>query len=93
MKPLFTALAILLLAASAFGQKRVDIFFDVEGVRRTGSLSGFTPGATRFEPQFQTGGGVGGGLNFFFSDRLSLEAKAGPAAKPFRMTTHLFALT
>lgn len=75
MKPLACAFTLLLLAASALAQKRVDIFFDVEGVRRTGTATSFTPGATRFEPQFQTGGGLGGGLNFFFTDRISLEAK------------------
>jgi len=82
MKQFLIAAAILSLAAPAFAQRRVDIFFDVEGVRRTGRTSDFTPGVTRFEPQFKTGGGVGGGLNFFFTDRVSLEAKvAGLASK------------
>jgi len=75
MKTLPVMATLLFLAASAAAQQRVDVFFDVEGVRRTGSAVGFTPGVTRFEPQFNTGGGVGGGLNFFFGDRLSLEAK------------------
>src|SRR5882672_5281160 len=82
MKPFQIIAALLSLAANAIAQKRVDIFFDVEGVRRTSRTSGFTPGVTRFEPQFKTGGGVGGGLNFFFTDRVSLEAKvAGLASK------------
>jgi len=68
-------IAVLLVAIPAFAQRRVDIFFDVEGVKRTGRLSTFSPGTTRFEPSFQNGGGVGGGVNLFVSDRLSFEAK------------------
>jgi outer membrane protein len=74
MKPLVIA-TVLSLATSASAQERVDLFFDAEGVHRSGMVSSFTPGVTRFEPQFNTGGGVGGGLNFFLTDRVSLEAK------------------
>ncbi len=82
MKLSLIVAALVFFAATAIAQQRVDIFFDVEGVRRTGNTTDFTPGVTRFEPQFKTGGGVGGGLNFFFSDRVSLEAKvAGLASK------------
>ena len=75
MKSLCVAAALLALAASAAAQRRVEVFFDAEGVRRSGATFSFTPGVTRFEPQFNTGGGVGGGLNFFLSDRVSLGAK------------------
>ena len=68
-------IAVVLVAIPAFAQRRVDIFFDVEGVKRTGRLSTFSPGTTRFEPSFQNGGGAGGGFNLFVSDRLSFEAK------------------
>ncbi len=82
MKKSLIAAAVLFVAISAAAQRRVDLFFDVEGVRRTGSTRAFTPGVTRFDPQFRTGGGIGGGLNWFFSDRVSLEAKvAGLATK------------
>lgn len=82
MKLILIAAALLSLPASAIAQQRVVLFFDAEGVRRTGGTADFTPGVTRFEPQFKTGGGVGGGLNFFFSDRVSLEAKvAGLGSK------------
>src|SRR6266550_3784982 len=84
MKALSTTLLLVLLAASAAAQQRVEIFFDAEGVRRSGSASKFTTG-TRFEPQFRTGGGVGGGLNFFFSDRVSLEAKVAALATKVRV--------
>ncbi len=75
MKPLLVAAGVCALALPAMAQKRVDLFFDVEGVRRTGMTSGFTPGITRFEPQFQSGGGAGAGVNWFLSDRVSLETK------------------
>jgi outer membrane protein W len=82
MKLFLIAVAFLSFSATAVAQRRVDVFFDVEGVRSTGKASDFTPGVTRFEPQFQSGGGLGGGLNFFLSDRVSLEAKvAGLASK------------
>jgi outer membrane protein W len=82
MKLFLIAAAVLSIAATAVAQRRVDVFFDVEGVRSTGKVKDFTPGVTRFQPQFKTGGGLGGGLNFFISDRVSLEAKiAGLASK------------
>ena|SRR5437868_12401213 len=84
MKALSATSLLVLLAASAAAQQRVEIFFDAEGVRRSGSTSEFTTG-TRFEPQFRTGGGVGGGLNFFFSDRVSLEAKLAALATKVRV--------
>ena len=67
-------IAVALVAFPAFAQRRMDVFFDVEGVHRTGKATNFT-GGTRFEPSFQSGGGIGGGFNLFVSDRLSFEAK------------------
>jgi outer membrane protein len=85
MKRLMLAIAICLLAASAAAQQRVEIFFDAEGVRRSNVTSRFTPGTTEFEPQFNTGGGVGGGFNFFLSDRVSLETKVAALATKVRV--------
>jgi outer membrane protein W len=85
MKSLLATVLILFFAAAAAAQKRVEIFFDAEGVRRSGSVADFTPGTTRFEPQFQSGGGVGGGFNFFMSDRVSLEAKVAALATKTRV--------
>ena len=84
MKALSATSLIVLFAASVAAQQRVEIFFDAEGVRRSGSVSKFTIG-TRFEPQFRTGGGVGGGLNFFFSDRVSFETKIAALATKTRV--------
>lgn len=61
------------------------LFFDAEGVRRSQQITQFTPGATQFEPEFQTGGGVGGGFNFFLTDRVSLEAKVAALATKTRV--------
>jgi outer membrane protein len=84
MKKLLIAAALLLLATSAVAQ-RVDLFVDAEGVRRTGRTETFTPGVTRFDPQFRTGGGVGGGVNWFFSDRVSLETKVAALGTKIRV--------
>ncbi len=76
------ALVLLSYGVPAVAQRRVDFFVDAEGVRRTGTNTNFQPGVTRFEPQFNTGGGVGGGVNWFLTDRVSLEAKiAGLGSK------------
>lgn len=81
-------LSLLLAALPVFAQRRVDLFFDLEGVHRTGSTRSFAPGTARFEPTFGTGGGLGGGLNFFLTDRLSLETKV--AGLVSRMHVHIF---
>lgn len=65
----------LLVVAPLQAQIRTEIFFDAEGVHRTGTARSFSPGATRLDPTFNNAGGIGGGLNFYFSDRMSLETK------------------
>jgi outer membrane protein len=75
MKKSLLLLVALLLAAPLFAQRRVDLIIDAEGARRTGKNVKFTPGVV-FDPRFGTGGGIGAGLNFFLSDRVSIEAKA-----------------
>jgi outer membrane protein W len=77
MQKLFAAALLTLVATPLFAQpRRVDLIFDVEGVRQNSKPQEFTPNETRFEPRFGTGGGLGLGINWFFSDRVSLEAKA-----------------
>ena len=85
MKPFSATFLVLLLAATAAAQERVEFFLDAEGVRRSGQISEFTPGVTHFEPEFRTGGGVGGGFNFFLSDRVSIEAKIAALATKTRV--------
>ena len=85
MKSLLATVLMLFFAASAGAEQRLEIFFDAEGVRRSGVTSDFSTGPTRFEPLFRTGGGVGGGLNFFLSDRVSLEAKVAALATKTRV--------
>jgi outer membrane protein len=76
MKRFVTTLFLIATALPLAAQRRVDLIVDVEGVRRSEATQiQFVPGTTQFSPRFHTGGGLGGGVNWFFSDRLSLEAK------------------
>jgi len=74
MKQLLAFLVVAAIAAPAFAQRHVEFFVDAEGVR-PGSKATFEPNVVRFEPKFDTGGGLGGGINLFFTDRVSLETK------------------
>jgi outer membrane protein len=77
MKRLVTIALVLAAAIPLAAQRRVDLILDLEGVRRTGKNDDtFAPGTLQFRPEFKTGGGLGGGVNWFFSDRLSMELKA-----------------
>ena len=84
MRLILATLAALSLAAPAYAQRRVDLFFDVEGVRRAEHVE-FEPNSVRYVPQFDNGGGVGGGLNFFFSTRLSVELKVAALASKLQV--------
>jgi outer membrane protein W len=75
MRRHFSVLFLLLVAAPLAAQRRVDLILDVEGVRRTGSTSEFVPNSVQYLPSFSTGGGVGGGVDWFLSDRTSVEMK------------------
>jgi outer membrane protein len=81
---LLAVLLIGLAAAPLMAQRRIDFLIDAEGARRTGHNELFTPGI-RFDPQFGTGGGAGVGLNFFLSDRVSIEAKAAALESRLRV--------
>lgn len=85
MQKLFAALVLTLVATPVMAQRRVDLIFDVEGVRQNSKPSQFTPNERRFEPRFNTGGGLGLGVNWFMSDRLSLEAKAAAIESKVRV--------
>ena len=76
MRKLIALLPLLLLAAPLMAQHRTDFILDVEGAHRTGKNESFTPNTTRFDPRFDNAGGLGVGLNYFLSDRVSVEAKA-----------------
>jgi outer membrane protein W len=70
--------ATLLLCCSfpLYAQRRVDLIIDAEGVRRTGRNTSFSPNAVRYDPSLGTGGGFGVGIDWYASDRVSLEVKA-----------------
>jgi outer membrane protein len=74
MKQVLLFLAVVAIAGPALAQRHVDFFVDAEGVRRS-SKATFEPNVVRYEPRFDTGGGLGGGINLFFTDRVSLETK------------------
>ena len=74
MHRLLAFVAAVAFAAPLFAQHRVDFIVDVEGVKRTGKTT-FEPNTIRYEPRFDTGGGIGFGVNWFFTSRVSLEAK------------------
>jgi len=84
MYKLTIALLTVLAAAPVMAQRRIDLLIDAEGARRTGRNESFTPGI-RFDPQFGTGGGAGVGLNFFLTDRVSIEAKAAALESRLRV--------
>jgi len=89
MKRFVTTLFLIATALPLAAQRRVDLIVDVEGVRRSESTPiQFEPGTTHFDPRFHSGGGLGGGVNWFFSDRLSLEAKV--SALETDMNIHMF---
>jgi outer membrane protein len=85
MYKLTVALLAVLTVAPLAAQRRIDFLVDAEGARRTGHNIAFTPG-TQFDPRFGTGGGIGVGLNFFLTDRVSVETKA--AALESRLMVH-----
>lgn len=68
------ALVLLLSAMPLFAQRRVDLIVDFEGVRRAAKTE-FVPNETRYIPTFDDGGGIGGGVAWYFSDRIALEVK------------------
>jgi outer membrane protein len=70
------ALFALLVAVSAGAQEKVDLLFDIEGVHRTAGTDPVTgAGGVIYRPDFDNGGGIGGGVNWHFSSRVSLELK------------------
>lgn len=75
MKKLSLLLLTVAIAVPMFGQKKVELILDAEGVRRTGNTTSFSPGTQRFVPNFNSGWGLGGGVNIWLSDRVSVEGK------------------
>src|SRR5258708_693352 len=86
MKGLMLAILIALVAAPLVAQHRVDVLVDAEGARRPGRNAELSTGV-HFDPQFGTGGGAGLGLNFFLTDRVSIEAKADALESRLKVRT------
>jgi outer membrane protein len=76
-------LSLLLFAAPLLAQDRIDLLFDLEGARPQSTIKSLSPGL-QFIPKFDTGGGVGVGINWFFGNRVSLETKAAAIGSHLR---------
>lgn len=68
---------LLCCSFKVYAQRRVDLIIDAEGVRRTGTNTLLSSSNTvRYDPSLGTGGGAGVGIDWYVSDRVSLEVKA-----------------
>lgn len=88
MKRFAALLALAFVATPLFAQRNWEIIVDAEGVHRAAGISSsfqFEPGTTVYEPRFDNGGGAGAGVNIWFSDRISLEAKAAALVSHLRV--------
>lgn len=74
MKHLLALAIAIAVAAPAAAQRRVDVILDAEGVHGSNRVT-FEPNSVQYEPRFANGGGVGGGINWWASDRVSFEFK------------------
>lgn len=84
MYKLAFALLAALTATPLLAQQRIDLLADVEGASRASHNFDVTPGI-RFDPEFGTGGGAGLGLNFFLTDRVSVETKVAAIESRLRV--------
>lgn len=75
MKKSIVTVLFLAAAMPLFAQRRVDFILDLEGVHRQNQVRVISNGSPAIIPEFRNGGGVGGGVNWFFTDRVSLETK------------------
>jgi outer membrane protein W len=74
MKTLCLLLLAAVIAPTALAQRTLELIVDAEGVRRTGKTRSEI-GVQELRPTFGTGWGIGGGLNLWLSDRVSVEGK------------------
>ena len=74
MKQLLAFAVVIASSFPLFAQRHFEVFVDAEGVRRSNKIE-FEPNVVQYVPRFDSGGGIGGGVNIFFTDRVSLEAK------------------
>ena len=81
MKRLF----LLLMTTLSLSAGDVELLVDAEGVhRQSGGGASLSSG---YRPEFDNGGGLGVGVNWFFTGRVSLEVKAAVLATEMRLRT------
>jgi outer membrane protein len=77
-------LVFLLFAALSAFAGDVEIIVDAEGVHRQSDIDADRTG-TFYEPEFDNGGGLGVGVNWFMTGRVSLELKAAVLASDMQI--------
>lgn len=84
MKQVLALVILAVIATPAVAQRHIVFFVDAEGVRPSAKAT-FEPNVVRYEPHFNNGGGAGGGINFYFGDRVSIETKVAGLASRLRL--------
>ena len=74
----------MVIALPVAAQRRVDLLIDVEGVYRQSGIDA-ADGTAVYTPQFETGGGIGAGVNVWMTGRVSLEVKAAVLASDMEL--------
>lgn len=77
-----TLFALLTIGTTA-GAQNMEIIASVDGVRRSSGAD--LERGNIYDPEFDTGGGLGLGVNWYFTDRLSLEGKVSALTSRSRL--------
>ena len=83
-------IALLLAGAMPVWAQRghTDLIIDAEGVRSTGHTEiSRRAGTVSFDPRFDTGGGLGVGLDYYMSQHVSLEGKVSAVVSHVRIVS------
>ena len=81
---LFATVMAIAAALPLAAQRRIDLLVDVEGVYRQSGIDA-GDGAVIYSPRFETGGGIGAGVNVWMTGRVSLEVKAAVLASEMEL--------
>jgi outer membrane protein W len=84
MKRTAVVLLAMVITLPLAAQRRVDLLVDVEGVYRQSGIDAGDATAV-YSPRFETGGGIGAGVNVWMTGRVSLEFKAAVLASEMEL--------